>query len=553
MPFSIKVKPLPAPAAHLLAQLTEPHSWRERLGHDDQKIRALTGLLEHACPAIVPHVAPLALARSGAVRRAAESVLERALATATAADLLELDKICRRRTDYPNSGNEWDAFSPMRLSVLEKFGRVGLGALGVASFHASGYVRESAVRYLDARSEGRELAFLLVRLNDWVAPVAQRAREAVERRILPDYARPWLTWLPLLLRLGRGTRRKPGDLAERVLGILRAPEQRAVVLEEVATGSRPTRRLALRLLSEVESPSDERVFVFATALRDPDTTLRIQAVAYAQSHLSEAELESNVPRMLADRYSPVRRAALNAVAERLSASANRWLVKCLLDRAASVREVGRYHLERRGELTDFAAHYRRELAAASTTASLAAAAAGLGETGNRADAATLTPLLAHEIASVRRAAARALGSLDLDGEAARLLSVLDDSSPGVARVARDALHRRTAVLDTKAVRHLIANAVHLHGRLGGVALAAALPKWESIPLLLEAAASSEDELRAEATQRIADWLEQQNRSFAAPSDAQLEAFHAALHTHSTVLPPGARKNLAAVLEYWASQ
>jgi HEAT repeat protein len=275
-------------------------------------------------------------------------------------------------------------------------------------------------------------------------------------------------------------------------------------------------------------------------------------VAYAQSHFSDGELETNIPRLLDDRYSPVRRAALNVAAERLGEPAHRWLMRSLGDRGSTVRQVARFHLERRGELADFASHYRSELAAASKPRSLAAAAAGLGDTGTRADVALLVPLLTHDNASVRRAVARALASLDLDGQASRLLSLLDDRSSSVAHVARDTLHRRTPALDAEAIRHLITHAAHAHGRLGGVAVAAMLAKWDSIPLLLEAAASTEEALRTDATQRIAVWLEQQNQSFASPSTAQVEAFRAALETCGSALAPRTRESLASVLEYWAA-
>ena len=548
------MKPLSPPTAELLAQLNEPVPWLKRLGRDEHKVRALSALVDHASPSIVPHIAPLVFARSTEVRRAAALVLDRALAVSTPRDLLELDKVCRQRCRHPGPwGNDWDTLSPLRLSLLEKWGRVGPGALGVASFHASGYVREAAVKHLDASAEGRELAFLLVRLNDWVPPVALRARAAVERRILPAHARAWLAWFPLLLRLGTKTRQSPGDLVDRVLSLLRAPKQRTVLLTALSTENRLTRRFALQLLSGVHSTPDERAGILTTALHDHDTIVRLQAVAYAQTHLTDAELESTIPRMLADRFSPVRRAALNVAAERLGEPANRWLVNSLGDRGPTVREVARYHLERRGELTDFASHYRSALEGARTASGIAAAAAGLGDTGTHADVELIAPLLAHENAGVRRAAARALASLDFDSHSSRLLALIDDQSPGVARVARNALYHRATGLKPDAIRHLMQHAVYAHGRLGALSLAAVLSKWESIPLLLEAAASTEDALRAEATARVTAWLARQNESFARPSKEHLAAFHAALALHGAALAPRTARELESVLEYWATQ
>jgi hypothetical protein len=43
--------------------------------------------------------------------------------------------------------------------------------MALASFHPSGYVREEAIAHLAAVWDGTELPFLLIRVNDWVAPV----------------------------------------------------------------------------------------------------------------------------------------------------------------------------------------------------------------------------------------------------------------------------------------------------------------------------------------------------------------------------------------------
>ena len=504
--------------------------------------------------ALVAHVAPFAFGRSAAVRQAAAKVLDRVLETSTPAELIELDKVCRQRTGpyTARAMNDWDALTPRRLSLLHKLGRLTPSSLGLASFHGNGYLREAAISRLDASSGGNELPFLLVRLNDWVPSVAQRARVAVERRIVPSYAAAWLAWAPLLLRLGPSTRRPAADLSERVLDLLLAVEQRPVLLASLSSGNRLTRRFALRLLHRVQSSPQDRAGIVMTAARNRDTVLRLQAVAYAQEHLSTEELAHAIPPMLADRYSPVRRAAVDAAAERLGHLASGWLVNALGDRASTVREVARYHLERRGELTDFASHYRHELGAASTAPALSVAVAGVGETGTRADAVLLVPFLDHKSAGVRRSVARALAMLDLDGQVHRLLPLLDDASPRVSRMAREALHRRTGAVEAEPLQRLLRQAVHLHGRLGALALAATLSKWDSIPLFLEAASAREARIREEGAARIATWLAKQNESFARPSPRQLAALRTSLHAHGDVLVARIRSELASVLEYWAT-
>ena len=550
-----QVRPVSHHAAELLAQLNPHPSWRERLSdRDAPKVRALTALVDHARPALIPQIAPFAFARSAEVRHAATQVLDRALETSTPAELVELDKACRQRGGYYTSrwGSAWDALTPLRLSLLDKVGRLTPASLGIASFHGNGYVREAAITRLAASSDGRELPFLLVRMNDWVPSLAKRARVAGESRIVPAFAVAWLTWAPLLLRLGPSTRRSAGDLSDRVLALLLAAEQRPVLLASLASENRLTRRFALQLLQGVQSAPQERVELVMGAARNRDSVLRLQAVAYAQKHLSTEELERVVPIMLADRYSPVRRAALNAAAERLADPARDWLMRALWDPGSAVRQVARYHLERRGDLTDFASHYRRELGVATTVSAISVAAAGLGDAGTRDDADLIVPLLTHNSPRVRQSAARALAMLDLEGQAHRLLLLLDDPSPRVSRVAREALHRMTGALDAEPIRQLVEHGAHLHGRLGALAVAAKLSKWESIPLLLEAATTADTRIRGEARDCIAAWLARQNESFARPSPAQVAALRAQIRAHGGALEPRMRAGLASALEYWAT-
>jgi hypothetical protein len=78
--------------------------------------------------------------------------------------------------------------------------------IALASMHKSGFVRERAVRLLAGRRDGGELPLLLVRVNDWVAPVREAAGAAVRARLQPAYAVHFVRCLTLVEDLG-GERR----------------------------------------------------------------------------------------------------------------------------------------------------------------------------------------------------------------------------------------------------------------------------------------------------------------------------------------------------------
>jgi hypothetical protein len=146
----------------------------ERLsGRADTDETLLEELQRDAEPAVVPHLLPFLFSASRSVAIAAAGVATLAFERASAEELIELDQSGRRLSSYNAPWEEgWASLAPLQLSRFTAFGDSEVGVLGVASFHANGYVREAAVTRLAALESELALALLLLRLNDWVDPVA---------------------------------------------------------------------------------------------------------------------------------------------------------------------------------------------------------------------------------------------------------------------------------------------------------------------------------------------------------------------------------------------
>lgn len=551
------MRSLPPEAVALLAAVHAPMAVRERLlGPADVRLAALAALRTVAVPALVPDLLPLVFGETGALRDGAVAVLERALTAATPSDLRWLDEACRRAGgwvhDPPPSAvtpRGWRALTPAALRAPDRAASVAV--IGVASFHPYLQVRLAAVSKLRDSTDGREIPFLVIRLNDWVPVIAAEAGHVLERRVLPRFAAAWVDALPLLLRLGPHTRRNPNELVGRVFAMLRAPEQTDVLQAAFGSGDRDARRTCARLLRESDAAPDAHVAFVTTALRDGDPVVRREAVAGARQHFADDALEALLPTVLADPYPPVRRDALAAAAERLGERATPWLIGGLLDRGRSAREFAQFHLARRGVLTDFAGYYREQIdAVAGAPGRLAVATAALGETGRASDAPALVPLLAHARPAVRRAAARALGRLDAAGHGDHLLSLLQDPSPGVTHAARDALRAHRASLAPAALLPILHGSAPAHGKLDALALADTLSKWDRLAVLLDAVTARDTRVRDDARRRLEGWIARQNVSFAQPSAAQRVALRASLARSAAALPPTAVSELGSILDYW---
>ncbi len=176
--------------------------------------------------------------------------------------------------------------------------------LGLVSFHPNGHVREAAIQRLAEIHTGEELPFLLIRLNDWVMEVREKAHDAVILRMDPSYAEHFLRHIALVLRLemcGRANRRIVGEIT----AFLKGPECRSALESAAASGDRLVRRTgkwrSLHAVLKLCCDADERLALKAKA------ALNRWFKAYNRSYLAPtgeeiekihsalAEVESELP------------------------------------------------------------------------------------------------------------------------------------------------------------------------------------------------------------------------------------------------------------------
>lgn len=145
------------------------------------------------------------------------------------------------RIYYRARSPEWlgSAEDVRALRVLADAEAAVMGLLGA---HHSGYVREAAVRRLALVHGGDELPPLLLRANDWVPQVRERAAAALLERVVPGYMDVWVRWLPLVLRLGGEGRHDVRPVVDAVMALLRTPEGARVMLPEIRSPDRAVRR-----------------------------------------------------------------------------------------------------------------------------------------------------------------------------------------------------------------------------------------------------------------------------------------------------------------------
>ncbi|MCW3062464.1 MAG: hypothetical protein JWQ02_4285, partial [Capsulimonas sp.] len=373
--------------------------------------------------------------------------------------------------------------------------------LGAMASDGNGFVREAAARELSQIDSGDELAFLLWRMTDWVAPVRELAVAAVRARL--DDARYCLAFakaLPLVRRLEEVRRNDLSDLTAAIHGVLVEENEQTSLVAMLDSERTVVRREACRVLNEVIPAPTMHVVKFIS--RDKDMIVRQWALRWEPILRTAAPTEAAALRrqFLLDSAPRLRTDALRAEVEINGANAAVDLWKSVTDSSGSVRLCGRYHLRQLQGDADFAARYREFLQRDKNARE--GIIAGLGETGTPADFDLLFPYLN---GSSRLAQTTLKSLFKLDSERARpvVLRSLIDDRPGMSRMASKLLNRQVFDYESGLLRELWE---HRPKEKAAASLAAAtlrLSPWLALDVLLFAIGN--DSADAVVLDALAQW------------------------------------------------
>lgn len=517
---------------HLILALYPQARWWEigKPSPDSQRLAALAEIDAEEITSALPYIAPLAVVGNTAVRTKAAEVIARRFESALEESVAFLSLGLNQLVHYETAAV--NALSEIKRETIAHL-QVPIGnewaVFGLLSFHGDGWVREAALVRLGALADGREIPFLLYRANDWVAPIAQKARELLASRLTALPIRGFSRHLPVLYQLRTRSRGYLSELQGQVVSRVAREEENAFLTDMATRTARPGFRRWLFQLALTHADVRQDAAALADGLRTHHDPV-VRSIAWQRYWTTRSENEE-LKKGLQDSWPTIRRRCLELLCAESAAAQRPLLLSALLDSSAIVRATARYFLEQIGE-RQVADIYREQLRGASPSP---AAIFGLSECGEKADAALLRPLLAASRVAVRRAAFTAVGNLDAVGFMPELKRALADPAAGVVKTVRQIFEKQSHVLSREFLLGLLDEEQPLHVRCSALRLIRALDKWERILALLEAlgvAPEFNDTLRDE----IQRWLATYNKNFALPSPAQATAMQQLCAKYAAMLP-----------------
>jgi HEAT repeat protein len=506
---------------HGLSQVDKQRSWfgmRKQSATISSLLRQIAERDEIGAIAAMPH---FLLSDSPEVRAVTGQAIARLLSVVPAEDLPCLDEV----SDWSWSWTIGDRkIQPTMVRSLVADVDVRTSILGLISFHRNGYVRHEAVRLLAEVHDGTELAYLLIRLNDWVEPIRRDAQAAIEQRLVNDNLVHFVRNVSLVIRLLALRRHDHSSIVRRVVEMLVEVGNEECLLSMLRSSNRRTRRCVVTLALDLVGKHHARIVRFGVTSDDP--VLRVWCCRLVRPLFAAGEAKEVLEKLKRDRFHPVRSEAYRNEAEGQPDEAMTIWKEALLDSSRSVRELARWQLGKLG-LQDVAAVYRNALA---RTPHSLPALLGLGETGNESDLSVIRSYLKATLSSRRRAAIRGLARVGGDAVTDELIECLQDDSPTMAREVRQRLEEPGRVLKGELLLAIVNEDGRLHCRQEAIRAIFSMGKWKSLPWLIRAAGHSDRDTAAFAHRFIENWFSPPlcNKVWTRPSSDEKENIDAAL-------------------------
>jgi HEAT repeat protein len=219
-----------------------------------------------------------------------------------------------------------------------------------------------------------------------------------------------------------------------------------------------------------------------------------------------------------DRFTSVRREALEQRAKRFPEQGDQLWKNALYDSSRSIRELARFMLRDYGiDQTAVAAMYR--VALAEKPDSLLALE-GLTEVGDVTDAPIFRSYLQHRFPTRRAAAIRALARVHKDMVIPDILPYLSDECPCVVRAVRNAIGGDVYSVDGSELERIARQSPGFYSRKNAIELLFVLGKWNGIPHLLAVASSAEPATAKYAEHTLLRWYKplESVRVFISPTE-----------------------------------
>ncbi|MGG3925897.1 HEAT repeat domain-containing protein [Metabacillus fastidiosus] len=466
-------------------------------------------------------------------------VLQASISKLSSIQLLRLDKLFRERTSL-EWNYDWGKESPYNLLLPTFTEGEKLTILGLCTFHPNGYFREKALDLLAVYSSGGELPFLIIRCNDWVNKVREKAERYVENRIASTYVTHFVDHLPLIFKLNNKERDNDSILFEKIVKLLSEKESLSALEEGIQSEIAQIRFFCYKIIIYSKMFTKKMLVNYLKLEKYPHSRLLLFNEIVAD--ISKEEFNEYYSILKKDKFPMIRVKVLQQLYAFNPSYSKSDIEHVLFDKSSVIRSAARFLLTKQN-ITDFSSYYVHKITQ-SPHESLRGTLLGLGETGNESHVKLIIPFLKHRNAGIVKAAVQAIAMLDAEHYNNLFLEMLDHEHKGVSKEARKSLLKSYYKDKKDTIYRLYGNSNNVHTRYNAAVLLCSLPKWDAIPYIIEIYANKrESDMYLLGESRFSRWIVNFNKSFETPTKLQIDSIRQVLNKFGSQLEKIERKEL----------
>jgi len=499
----------------------------------------LASLVEENDLTKIPIAFAFLLTSSKELKERSAGVLQDCVLKLSNIQLLRLDKLFRERTSI-DWIYDWRNESPENLLLPTFTEETKLTILGVCTFHPNGYFREKALNLLATYSSGQELPFLILRCNDWVSEVREKARTYVENRIVFKYVDHFVSNLPLVFKLNSSEKENQRFLFEKIVNLLSKKESLPYL--DLGTKSEITqiRLFCYKVIIYSKMVTKKMLLNYMKLEKLPHS--RLLLFNEIISDISKGEFDEYFPILKKDKFPIIRAKVLELLYILDPAHSKGELENALFDKSGVIRSTARFLLTKKN-VTDLLPYYIRKITE-NPKENLRGTILGLGEVGNENHVNLIVPFFKHRNVGIVKAAIHAIAMLDAEHYKNVFLEMLDHEHKCVSKEAQKSLFSSYYKEEKDTIYRLYMYSHHLHTRYNAAILLCSLPKWDAILYIIEFYANKKEiEIHLLGKSRFSRWVDNFNRSFEAPTKSQIDSIKQALNKFGSHLEKSETKYL----------
>ena len=419
---------------------------------------------------------------------------------------------------------------------------IGLPHLIELAEDPSGYKRENAVRRLGMLGDPAALDSLLRRANDWVPQVRLAALHAIRQLMIPTNANAFVSSLPEIFHLEQCGRASHRALIEEISNFLADPNNSSSILLGLEAAEPRVRRLCYDIAFTYRIAQLEDLA--GRAVRDHDVVVQRRGISRLKN-LDSQQSRAVLTEALRSPTAGVREAALRIYLKMPSEDVTvHTAYRCALDSSNAVRGVAMGWLRDQG--ADVSAVLLETVRQADSPArKVRAGILAIAEIHRKDLLSEILHHLESDYPSIRAAVLAATARLDADHARDLCEKALEDSSPGVVRLASKLLTKLGVRFEARRLIELVRKDSREVVRRAATYLSRHSNKWERLVYLLRMA----EPLGAVVSinNELSDWNRSFNRSAVGPTSEQLAELRSLIDESEPFMSAKERSELSFAL------